>query len=140
MQSLFVGMGISISAIAVQCVILTIFATSLTAIAVAGKLFDCGVGYWLVRRNAGESMIVGFGMNGRGAVEMVVASVVLKLSHQLVSAGTITEPLLTEYQFSALIVMAFVTTMIAPVTLKWTVMRSCRSDEQASFFVLWDKS
>jgi hypothetical protein len=36
--------------------------------------------------------------------------------------------------------MAFVTTMIAPVTLKWAVMRACRSDEKASFCVLWDES
>jgi hypothetical protein len=62
---------------------------------------------------------VGFGMNGRGAVEMVVASLVLKLSNELLEAGVIGEPLLTNDQFSALILMAFVTTMIAPMTLKW---------------------
>jgi len=117
-----------------------IFALALTVMAIIGKLVGCGAGYAASRRNLGEAMIVGFGMNGRGAVEMVVASVVLKLSHQLMSAGKITEPLLTEYQFSALIVMAFVTTMLAPVTLKWAVMRSCRSDEQASFCVLWDEN
>jgi hypothetical protein len=79
-------------------------------------------------------------MNGRGAVEMVVAAVVIKLSDKLIAghtmtefygsaawktnsivSQTITEPLLTKDQFSALICMAFVTTIIAPLTLKWTV-------------------
>jgi hypothetical protein len=77
-------------------------------------------------------------MNGRGAVEMVVASVVLTLSGQLIAEGKIAEPLLTQAQFSALIIMAFVTTMLAPVTLKWTVMRSCGGDEKEAFCTLWD--
>jgi hypothetical protein len=34
--------------------------------------------------------------------------------------------------------MAFVTTMLAPVTLKWAVMRSCTGGEKANFCVLWD--
>jgi Kef-type K+ transport system membrane component KefB len=116
-----------------------LFALVLTLMAVLGKLVGCGLGYAAVRRNYWESVVTGFGMNGRGAVEMVVASVVLKLSHQLMSSGAISEPLLTEVQFSALIVMAFATTMLAPVTLKWAVMRSCSSDEKANFCVLWDE-
>jgi Kef-type K+ transport system membrane component KefB len=90
-------------------------------------------------RNRREAAIVGFGMNGRGAVEMVLASVVLKLSGDLMAAGTISTPLLTNDQFSALILMAFVTTMIAPSTLKWSVMRACRGNDQANFCVLWDE-
>jgi Kef-type K+ transport system membrane component KefB len=116
------------------------FAVVLTIMAVIGKLLGCGIGYAVIRPNYWESLITGFGMNGRGAVEMVVASIVLRLSHDLTASGAITEPLLTEHQFSALIMMAFVTTMIAPVTLKWAVMRACGSDEKASFCVLWDES
>ncbi len=70
------------------------------------------------------SAIVGFGMNGRGAVEMVIAAVVLKLSDKLLADQKITEPLLTDDQFSALIVMAFITTIIAPLSLKWTLRKS----------------
>ena len=47
-----------------------------------------------------ESAIIGSGMNGRGAVEMVVAAVVIKLSDKLLNDNTITEPLLTQDQFS----------------------------------------
>ncbi len=63
-------------------------------------------------------------MNGRGAVEIVVASVVIKLSNDLLSSQSLTEPLLTQNQFSALILMAFITTLMAPVTLKWSVMKA----------------
>ncbi len=117
-----------------------LFALAIIAAAMIGKVVGCGLGYAAVRRNYWESLVTGFGMNSRGAVEMVVASVVLTLSNQLVAAGEITEPLLTEAQFSALIIMAFVTTMLAPVTLKWAVVRSCGGDEKEAFCTLWDNS
>jgi Kef-type K+ transport system membrane component KefB len=116
-----------------------IFTLVLTFAAVVGKLAGCGLGYAVFKRNFWESAIIGFGMNGRGAVEIVVASVVLKLSEELMAAGTVAEPLLTEDQFSALILMAFITTLMAPLTLKWSVMKACRSDEKTSFCKLWDE-
>jgi Kef-type K+ transport system membrane component KefB len=116
------------------------FAFMLTLVAILGKLIGCGLGFGVFRHNLWESAIVGFGMNGRGAVELVVASVVLKLSDELVSSKTVAEPLLTQEQFSALILMAFITTLMAPITLKWSVMRACRSDEKATFCQLWDES
>jgi Kef-type K+ transport system membrane component KefB len=116
------------------------FALILTLVAIFGKVVGCGAGYALIKRNYREALIIGFGMNGRGAVEIVVASVVLKLSTELMSTNVISEPLLTNNQFSALILMAFITTMIAPVTLKWSVMRTCSSDEESSVCSLWGKS
>ncbi len=67
-----------------------------------------------------ESAIIGSGMIGRGAVEMVIAAVVIELSDKLIAGHTITEfygstswlnnvshaitePLLTKDQFSTLI-------------------------------------
>lgn len=114
-----------------------VFSAVLTLFAVAGKLLGCALGYTVFRRNWREGMIVGFGMNGRGAVELVVASVAIELSDRLVSQGAISEPLLTEQQFSALVLMAFVTTVIAPLTLKWSVLRTCRYDEKTTFCQLW---
>ncbi len=78
-------------------------------------------------------------MNGRGAVEMVVAAVVIKLSDKLIASNT-TEPLLTQGQFSALICMAFITTIIAPLSLKWTVKKYCTFDENVQFSSIWEKS
>lgn len=115
------------------------FALVLTLAAIAGKLLGCGLGYSLFKRNLWESTIVGFGMNGRGAVEIVVASVVLKLSNDLLASGAIEAPLLTQNQFSALILMAFLTTLMAPLTLKWAVMKACSTNERSSFCMLWDE-
>jgi Kef-type K+ transport system membrane component KefB len=115
------------------------FSLVLIAVAVMGKLIGCGLGAAAFRYNFWESTIVGFGMNGRGAVELVVASVVLNLSEELTGKGVITEPLLTGDQFSALVLMAFVTTLLAPISLKWAVERTCRPDEKADFCRLWDR-
>jgi hypothetical protein len=79
-------------------------------------------------------------MNGRGAVEIVVATVVIKLSNDLLSSQSLSEPLLTQNQFSALILMAFITTLMAPLTLKWSVMKACKSDEKAAFCQLWNET
>jgi Kef-type K+ transport system membrane component KefB len=117
-----------------------LFALAITLMAIVGKLFGCGLGLAVFKRNFWESIIVGFGMNGRGAVEVVVASIVIKLSDELMSSNTITEPLLTNEQFSALILMAFITTMMAPLTLKWVVVKTCLPEEKASFCRLWDES
>lgn len=117
-----------------------LFAGILTLMAIIGKVVGCGLAYALIRPNFWESAIIGFGMNGRGAVELVVATVVLKLSEELMSSNITVEPLLTQDQFSALILMAFLTTLMAPLTLRWSVMRACSSDEQASFCMLWDRT
>jgi Kef-type K+ transport system membrane component KefB len=116
-----------------------IFTAVLTLAAIFGKLVGCGIGLSFFRKNIWESVIVGFGMNGRGAVELVVASVVVKLSGELMSSGTIGEPLLTEAQFSALVMMAFITTAMAPLTLRWSVIKTCSSSEKAQFCQLWEK-
>ncbi|MEJ2726421.1 MAG: cation:proton antiporter, partial [Deltaproteobacteria bacterium] len=81
--------------------------TLLTAAAVVGKLVGCGLGAALFGYNRWESAIIGFGMNGRGAVELVVATVVINLSEELLKSKVISEPLLTADQFSALVLMAF---------------------------------
>ncbi|MCP4411259.1 MAG: cation:proton antiporter [Gammaproteobacteria bacterium] len=117
-----------------------LFTLTITFIAIIGKLIGSGVGAFLYGHKFWGSAIIGCGMNGRGAVEMVVAAVVIKLSDKLIASNTITEPLLTQDQFSALICMAFITTMIAPLSLKWTVKKYCNHDENAQFCNLRDKS
>jgi Kef-type K+ transport system membrane component KefB len=85
-------------------------------------------------------VVVGIGMNGRGAVELVVAAVVINLSNQLLATGAISEPLLTANQFSALVFMAFVTTVMTPILLKWAVMKNCSHINGASFCAIWRNS
>jgi len=115
------------------CLVLIIAATF-------GKLIGCGLGAMAFKYNMRESFIIGLGMNGRGAVELVVATVVLGLSEDLMIANLISEPLLTQDQFSALILMAFITTLIAPISLKWGVQKICLPVEKEGFCRLWDDS
>jgi Kef-type K+ transport system membrane component KefB len=116
-----------------------LFMLVLTAMAVLGKFVGCGLGLAAFGHNRWESAIVGFGMNGRGAVELVIASVVIRLSNDMMAGGAISEPLLTQGQFSALIFMAFVTTLMAPLTLRWSVLRTCLPDEKATFCQVWSE-
>ncbi|MBW2365783.1 MAG: cation:proton antiporter [Deltaproteobacteria bacterium] len=109
-------------------------------VAVIGKLIGSGLGGVISGHSIRQSVILGFGMNGRGAVELVVAAVVVKLSNELMANGTIGEPLLTQGQFSALVLMAFATTLLAPITLKWSVRKTCSSSENESFCELWRSS
>jgi len=117
-----------------------IFSLVLILVAFAGKLFGCGLGAAFFKYSYRESAIIGFGMNGRGAVELVVASVVLNLSQELMKKNVISEPLLTGDQFSGLVLMAFVTTLLAPITLKWAVGKTCRPSENEAFCALWEEA
>ncbi len=117
-----------------------LFSLVLILVAILGKLVGCGLGAALFKYNFWESTIIGFGMNGRGAVELVIATVVLHQSQELMAKGVISAPLLTGDQFSALLLMAFVTTILAPISLKWAVARTCGSTERADFCELWDES
>jgi Kef-type K+ transport system membrane component KefB len=117
-----------------------IFAAAITITAILGKLIGCGVGALAFRYSMRESAIIGFGMNGRGAVELVIVAVVIALSNDLMAQGVITDPLLTENQISALVLMAFITTMLAPLMLRWSVMRICTGNEKEQFCQLWSDS
>lgn len=117
-----------------------VFAAAITAVAMIGKFAGAGLGARLFGHTLRESMVVGVGMNGRGAVELVIAAVVVKLSNDLMADGTIIEPLLTQEQFSALVLMAFVTTLITPILLKNSVAWSCSGKEKEAFCELWEKS
>ncbi len=113
------------------------FVTAITITAILGKLVGCGIGALSFRYSMRESAIIGFGMNGRGAVELVIVAVVIGLSDNLLAQGVISDPLLTESQFSALVLMAFITTLLAPLTLRWSVMKACSGSEKEQFCQLW---
>jgi hypothetical protein len=52
----------------------------------------------------------------------------------------IAEPLLTQEQFSALVLMAFITTLITSILLKNSVTRSCIGSQKEAFCELWEQS
>jgi len=73
-------------------------------------------------------------------VELVMATVVMKLSNELLETGVITTELLTQHQFSALVLMAFITTLMAPISLKMAIARTCGSEKGESFCKYVDES
>jgi Kef-type K+ transport system membrane component KefB len=74
-------------------------------VATIGKVFGTTLFYILGRQPWREGMVVGAGMNGRGAVEIIVAEIALV-------AGIIDQDV-----FSILVFMAIITTALVPIML-----------------------
>jgi Kef-type K+ transport system membrane component KefB/mannitol/fructose-specific phosphotransferase system IIA component (Ntr-type) len=81
----------------------------LVALASVGKVVGTALFYLPTGYGWREGTTIGLGMNGRGAVEIIVAQIAL-------SMGLITQDI-----FSVLVFMAIATTALVPVTLKWGV-------------------
>ena len=80
-------------------------------IAVAGKMVGCYIGGRLGRMGHYEALALGFGMNARGAMELVVALIGLSLG------------LLTAEMYSTIVLVAVVTTFMAPLLLRIVMPR-----------------
>ncbi len=78
----------------------------LLAAAIIGKLIGAGAGAMASGMNHREATVIGLAMNGRGAVELVVASIGLQLG------------LINDEIFSILVLIAFVTTSMPPISMK----------------------
>ncbi len=88
--------------------LINLFCYVVIIMACIGKVVGCGLGGYFSGLSKKEAVSVGVGMNGRGAVELVVAGVGLEY-------GVITQDL-----FSIIVVMAFFTTILTPICLKIT--------------------
>ncbi len=80
--------------------------TVLLLAAIIGKLIGAGSGALVSGMNIKEATVVGLAMNGRGAVELIVASIGLQLG------------LINDEIFSILVLIAFVTTSMPPISMK----------------------
>ena len=74
--------------------------------AILGKLLGAGGGSLLSGMNYKEATVIGMAMNGRGAVELIVASIGLQMG------------LINDEIFSILVLVAFVTTSLPPISMK----------------------
>jgi Kef-type K+ transport system membrane component KefB len=63
-------------------------------------------------------MMVGVGMSGRGAVELIVAGVALQAG---LFAHPAPPPPIVDSLFSSIVIMALVTTILTPVFLRWLI-------------------
>ncbi len=92
------------------------FVAALILIAFASKLAGSGLpAYWLGLSKR-ESLMVGVGMSGRGAVELIVAGIALDAGLFLHPQSP---PAVISGLFSAVVLMALVTTVVTPVVLHW---------------------
>ena len=80
---------------------------SIMAVATFGKILGTAVFYLPTGYGWREGITIGAGMNGRGAVEIIVAGIGLEMG--LISADI----------FSILVFMAIITTAAVPLFLKW---------------------
>jgi Kef-type K+ transport system membrane component KefB/nucleotide-binding universal stress UspA family protein len=89
------------------------------AVAVAGKLVGCTAGALLGGLRFWESLSIAFAMNARGAMGLVVATIGLSLG------------ILTQSMYSMIVVVAVVTSFMAPVLLRLTMRRVGVTEEEA---------
>jgi Kef-type K+ transport system membrane component KefB/nucleotide-binding universal stress UspA family protein len=87
-------------------------------VAIAGKVVGCYAGGRLGRLSRWESLALGFGMNARGAMGLIVASIGLALG------------LLTQEMYSTLVLVAVVTSFMAPLLLRWALPHLTVSEEE----------
>ena len=96
------------------------FLVVLIVAAIFCKLIGAGLPAYWIGLSGKDSMIVGIGMSGRGAVELIVADIALR-------AGLFSHPdptpALVANLFSAIVIMAVVTTLMTPIGLRMIVSR-----------------
>jgi Kef-type K+ transport system membrane component KefB len=93
-------------------------------LAFIGKTVGCGIGARMSGFTKNESLAIGFGMNARGAMEIILASIALQ-------AG-----LIDQYVFVALVIMAIITSMSAGYFIRLFMPKSNLSQEKSSGFVI----
>lgn len=108
----FASIGLSLDLTALVNIPLFVFA--LIVVASIGKIAGAGVPAKLSGMNMKQSLVVGNAMNARGAVELIIADIALRAGlFKLPGDSEIIQNL-----FSAVVIMAIVTTLITPLLLK----------------------
>jgi Kef-type K+ transport system membrane component KefB len=79
--------------------------------AVFGKWAGAGAGALAGGMHRGEAVVIGAAMNGRGAVELIIASIGLEMA------------IIDDTYFSILVVLAFLTTLMPPISLNYLLKR-----------------
>ena len=97
------------------------FVLALTGLALASKLVGSGIPAYWAGLSKRESLLVGVGMSGRGADELIIAGVAFE-------AGLFLHPdppgPIVQSLFSAIVIMAIVTTVATPIVLRYLWRKS----------------
>ncbi|MDJ0942330.1 MAG: cation:proton antiporter [Kiloniellales bacterium] len=91
------------------------FLAALIALAFLGKLIGAGLPAYLCGLGPRHALAIGIGLSGRGAVELVIASIAQKSG--LFLAGDGAHPIVGNL-FSALVITAVATTLVVPIGLR----------------------
>jgi Kef-type K+ transport system membrane component KefB len=102
----FVSIGLKINFFTNFDLMLTLV---ILLISFAGKIVGSGYGAFLGGFKAKESLAVGFGMNARGAMEIILGLIALEYG------------LIGENLFVALVIMAIITSMTSGPLMKWAL-------------------
>lgn len=119
-----IGLHLDLSAVTE----IPLFVGLLIFVAVAGKFVGAGGPALAAGVPRREAAAIGVGMSARGAVEVIIADIALRAG--LFEHPTPT-PSIVAQLFSATVIMAVVTTILAPILLRWLVSRR-DSDEESS--------
>ncbi|AKQ43205.1 Na+/H+ antiporter [Aurantiacibacter atlanticus] len=113
---LSIGFRVDLSALAVIPGVVLL----LIVVALIGKILGAGLPALLLGHTRREALGVGIGMSGRGAVELIIVSIAFE-------AGLFAGPLpVVANLFSALVIMALVTTILTPIGLRWLFRKRTR--------------
>jgi Kef-type K+ transport system membrane component KefB len=108
----FVSIGLRVNFILNFDLMLTLI---ILAIAFAGKIVGSGLGTRLGGFSWKESLAAGFGMNARGAMEIILGLIALE------------NGLINEKVFVSLVIMALITSMTSGPLMKWSLSRKWKS-------------
>jgi Kef-type K+ transport system membrane component KefB len=108
----FVSIGLRVNFITNFDLVLTLI---IIFIAFAGKIAGAGLGTRLGGFSWKESLAAGFGLNARGAMEIMLGLIALE------------NGLINEKVFVSLVIMALVTSMTSGPLMKWSLNRKWRS-------------
>jgi len=104
----FVSIGLRVNFITNFDLLLTL---TIIAIAFIGKIIGSGLGARIGGFSWKESLATGFGMNARGAMEIILGLIALE------------NALINEKVFVSLVIMALVTSMTSGPLMKWSLSR-----------------
>jgi len=105
-----------------------LFMILLVVAAFVGKFFGAGFAAYACGLSRTDAMAVGVGMSARGAVELVIADIALKAG--MFSVPGVVSPVLDNL-FSAVVVMAILTTIMTPILLRQVYGRSTAGSSPA---------
>jgi Kef-type K+ transport system membrane component KefB len=109
-----IGMSIDVSALAT----VPLLVVAVIAAAFLGKLLGAGGASLAVGFSVRDALTIGIGMNARGAIELIIASIALE-------AGVFSHPEPTppvvKYLYSAVVFMAIVAALTSPVGMRRTL-------------------